>query len=25
VHRSYAAYRKPFDPATGPEWVGLPE
>jgi GNAT superfamily N-acetyltransferase len=25
VHRSYAAYRKPFDPAMGPEWVGLPE
>lgn len=25
VHRSYAAYRKPFDPAKGSEWIGLPE
>ncbi len=25
VHRSYAAYRKPFDPVKGPEWVGLDE
>ncbi|MDQ3553490.1 MAG: GNAT family N-acetyltransferase [Chloroflexota bacterium] len=25
VHRSYAAYRKPFDAAVGPEWVGLSE
>ncbi len=25
VHRSYTAYRKPFDAAAGPEWVGLQE
>ncbi|MBA3852600.1 MAG: hypothetical protein H0X59_09590, partial [Chloroflexi bacterium] len=25
VHRSYSAYRKPFGPAEGPEWLGLPE
>ncbi|MDQ3492605.1 MAG: GNAT family N-acetyltransferase [Chloroflexota bacterium] len=25
VHRSYAAYRKPFDPALGAEWEALPE
>ncbi len=25
VHRSYAAYRKPFDPAAGPEWLSLQE
>lgn len=25
VHRSYAAFRKPFDAAKGPEWAGLVE
>jgi len=25
LHRSSAAYRKPFDPVRGPEWVGLDE
>ncbi|CAN5462522.1 GNAT family N-acetyltransferase [soil metagenome] len=25
VHRSYAAYRKPFDPVRGAQWIGLEE